>query len=162
VTGQSTAGEGVVPRQGVRRRPAEAEPEPEPEPPPAIEAIALTVRECLAHLRTATIGRLVYTDRALPAIRPVRFVLDDEDVLVRTGLTGEISTMPGEVVAFEADQLDPVGLGWTVVVVGPARPVPGEPVGPGLRVHIEQISGHRLRAIGERRSFPGPVRAHRN
>jgi uncharacterized protein len=127
------------------------------------ELVPLGVRECLAHLRTAPVGRLVYTDHALPAIRPVNFVLDDEDVIVWASLAGEITTVPDEVVAFEADEIDAVTrTGWTVVVVGPARPVldpgrlidastPGGPVlgsapfGRVLRVHIEQISGRRLR-----------------
>ncbi len=41
--------------------------------------------ECVALLRSAPVGRVVYTDQALPAIQPVTFVLDgDEAVVVRT------------------------------------------------------------------------------
>jgi uncharacterized protein len=142
------------------------------------ELVPLGVRECLACLRTAPVGRLVYTDHALPAIRPVNFRLDDEDVIVWASLAGEISTIPDEVVAFEADEIDPVTrTGWTVVVVGPARPVldparlagadwpvggpllGAAPFGRVLRVRIEQISGRRLRIRDDQHDLSGPFSA---
>lgn len=75
---------------------------------------------CLALLATVPIGRLVHTHRALPAITPVTFVLDGEDVAIRpAGPLAE--AVGGAVVAFEADHLDPVtGAGWAVTVVGTA------------------------------------------
>ncbi len=40
--------------------------------------------ECLRLLASAQIGRIVYSDQALPAVQPVDFVVDDEAVVVRT------------------------------------------------------------------------------
>ena len=73
-------------------------------------------------------GRVVFTLAALPAIRPVNHVLDDEEIVIRTRRLAGVSTaleanaelgVPELVVAYEADLLDPVTrLGWSVVVTG--------------------------------------------
>lgn len=75
-------------------------------------------------------GRVVFTDRALPAIRPVNHLVDEGRVIVRTRLTATLSASvrsnadAGVVVAYEADNLDPERrLGWSVVVTGLATTV---------------------------------------
>ena len=83
----------------------------------------LRPEECLRLLGTAAIGRLAYTQAALPAVRPVTFTLDAGDVRIpaRTGST-LVSAVRGAVVAFESDAYDPdARTGWTVTVVGPSR-----------------------------------------
>ncbi|WP_245550929.1 pyridoxamine 5'-phosphate oxidase family protein [Nocardia paucivorans] len=83
--------------------------------------------EALRLLASVPFGRLVFTDDALPAVRPVtHMIADDGAVVVRTRpFPGLYSTMLRErsvVVAYEADEIDPAqGLGWSVVVTGPAR-----------------------------------------
>lgn len=42
----------------------------------------LSRAECEALLSSETIGRVVFTDQALPAVAPVRFTVDDGDLLV--------------------------------------------------------------------------------
>ncbi|ANS32007.1 hypothetical protein R1CP_37005 (plasmid) [Rhodococcus opacus] len=44
----------------------------------------LTTGECLALLRSVPIGRLVYTENALPAVRPVTFAAPDGDIVIPT------------------------------------------------------------------------------
>ena len=44
----------------------------------------LSRAECLALLRDSLVGRVVVTDRALPAAFPVNFALLGEDVVFRT------------------------------------------------------------------------------
>lgn len=63
--------------------------------------------ECLRLLSTTTVGRLIYTSRALPAVEPVRFILDEQSLVFRSTYAEKIE-WPGEspVVAFQADQLD--------------------------------------------------------
>ncbi|MFI7587412.1 pyridoxamine 5'-phosphate oxidase family protein [Spongisporangium articulatum] len=81
----------------------------------------LSRAECLRLLRTTGVGRLVYTDRALPAIIPVNFVITDDHVVValRNG-SRAAQAANGNVVAFEADRIDEeTRTGWSVVVVGP-------------------------------------------
>src|SRR5262245_47213677 len=81
--------------------------------------------ECLALLGSVPLGRVVFTERALPAVQPVNFVLDEECVVIRTAPRSTLATaMPGAVVAFEADHFDGAGAtGWSVTVVGKARTV---------------------------------------
>ncbi|WP_079100138.1 pyridoxamine 5'-phosphate oxidase family protein [Streptomyces sp. WMMB 322] len=81
-------------------------------------------------LTSVTLGRLFFTQQALPAVRPVIHVLDGEDVVVRLSDAAALAavTVPadgtGAVVAFEADAIDPERhLGWSVVVTGYARRV---------------------------------------
>ncbi|MET9557841.1 pyridoxamine 5'-phosphate oxidase family protein [Streptomyces sp. NPDC006645] len=89
---------------------------------------ALDRRDALDLLRSVSLGRLVFTQHALPAIRPLNHLLDGEDVIIRLG-DGSVlaslaapSTPPGTVVAYEADAIDPEShVGWSVVVTGYAR-----------------------------------------
>jgi hypothetical protein len=84
--------------------------------------------ESLRLLASARYGRVVLTPDALPAIRPGKKLLDGGVVLIRTRLISPLSSTPsaapGVVVAYQADDIDPVGrMGWSVVVTGFARPV---------------------------------------
>jgi uncharacterized caspase-like protein len=79
-------------------------------------------------LGSVSLGRIVFTARALPAIRPVNHLVDGDYVIIRTDLsasiTSELRSEPGSVVAYEADAIDPAErLGWSVIVVGVARRV---------------------------------------
>jgi hypothetical protein len=78
--------------------------------------------DCVRLLGTVAVGRLAYTQSALPAVRPVTFTLDGDDVLVpvRAG-SPLLGAVRGAVVAFEADTYDDARTGWTVTVVGPSR-----------------------------------------
>ncbi|WP_199439237.1 pyridoxamine 5'-phosphate oxidase family protein [Umezawaea beigongshangensis] len=77
--------------------------------------------ECLRLLESKRIGRLVYTDRALPAVLPVAFAVHDGAVVVRAPEGGAAAAVRGAVVAFEVDDVDgDLREGWTVTVVGHA------------------------------------------
>jgi hypothetical protein len=78
----------------------------------------LSEGEALALLATASVGRLVYSDRALPFVVPVAFTLDATDIVIRTGRRSDLATHAGNVVAFEADDIASARSGWTVVVTG--------------------------------------------
>lgn len=124
----------------------------------------LSRQECLALLSSATIGRIVFTDHALPAVQPVTFCLDGEDIVIRTGTGSKLAAATRHtVVAFEIDDFDlPARTGWSVTAVGRAHAVsdPGQiarlsrlPLtawAPGERNHFivvraEQVSGRRIR-----------------
>ncbi len=81
--------------------------------------------EALRLLGTVPVGRVVFTHRALPAIRPVNHIVDGQQVIFRTSASAEITTAvdgTGTIVAFEADAIDPARrTGWSVVVIGGAR-----------------------------------------
>lgn len=123
----------------------------------------LSRARCLELLRTVPIGRIVYTHRALPAIRPVNFVVHDDQVVIHSSGAGALtSATRGSVVAFEVDQFadEPKGA-WSVTLIGRAREVTDagtialfselglEPWTPPMRgtfitISIETISGRRI------------------
>ncbi|WP_068923102.1 pyridoxamine 5'-phosphate oxidase family protein [Planobispora rosea] len=126
----------------------------------------LSHEECMTLLATTPIGRIVFTDRALPAVQPVNFVLDGTDVVIRTAAGSKLAAATRRaIVAFEADDFDPQGrTGWSVTVIGHARAVddpleaerlaglPLTPWASGSREHFivitaEQVSGRRITAV---------------
>jgi uncharacterized protein len=116
--------------------------------------------ECLRLLGTVSLGRIGITTGALPLILPVNFRVDDDRILFRTGIGTKLDAATrGAVVAFEADEIDPMyHSGWSVVVTGVARavddpddralyatprwaPVQSERL---VEVSIDEMSGRRL------------------
>ena len=85
----------------------------------------LSRSEALQLLGTVSLGRLVFTHQALPAIRPVNHVVEGESIIVRATAGAAITSVAsqsGIVVAYEADDIDSdTRLGWSVIVVGTAR-----------------------------------------
>jgi Pyridoxamine 5'-phosphate oxidase len=89
----------------------------------------LSREESLGLLGSVSLGRVVFTHLALPAIRPVYHLVDQDQIIVRTHLGAAIAATAGPdagtVVAYEADMIDPGDhLGWGVIVVGRARRLP--------------------------------------
>jgi len=121
---------------------------------------------CVALLATVHIGRVVFTSRAMPAVRPVRFAVRDDAVWFRMPVSdmwpaGVVDT----VVALEVDDLTPdLDDGWFVTVLGRASEVRDRrlvdkvatllPAAPDedryVRVLVESISGRRIRPPGTR------------
>ena len=110
--------------------------------------------ECMRLMGSVSIGRIVYTREALPAVELVNFALVAGDVVIRTDASGKLAAATrGAVVAFEADSVDVAGqTGWSVTVVGQSRAVTDseeirrlEQIGlvtwaPGKRDHFIRIS----------------------
>ncbi|MEV6579734.1 pyridoxamine 5'-phosphate oxidase family protein [Streptomyces sp. NPDC051582] len=132
--------------------------------------------EALRLLATVSLGRIVFTQHALPAVRPVNHLVEAEDVVVRIHDDGALASLvvpadgPGVVVAYEADAIDPVThLGWSVVVTGYAcpvtdaedaarfasllRPWAGRSMARALRIRPDLVTGFRLEA----QTLPEPV-----
>jgi nitroimidazol reductase NimA-like FMN-containing flavoprotein (pyridoxamine 5'-phosphate oxidase superfamily) len=86
----------------------------------------LSREQSLELLGSVSLGRLVFTYRAMPAIRPVNHLLDGGDVIIRSHTGAAVVPAAGAawgvVVAYEADAIDPGShLGWSVVITGTAR-----------------------------------------
>ncbi|UIX34232.1 pyridoxamine 5'-phosphate oxidase family protein [Streptomyces sp. GQFP] len=94
---------------------------------PRVRMVELGRDEALKLLAEAPLGRVVFSHQALPAIRPVNHLVEDSgDIVIRThtraALLGRAAL--SEVVAYEADALDPATrTGWSVVVTGTASQV---------------------------------------
>jgi nitroimidazol reductase NimA-like FMN-containing flavoprotein (pyridoxamine 5'-phosphate oxidase superfamily) len=89
--------------------------------------------EVLQRLASVPFGRVVFTRRALPAIRPVNHVVLDGRIIICShegaAIAGVTGSPAGAVVVYEADDFSAEQrLGWSVVITGRARIVddPGE------------------------------------
>jgi pyridoxamine 5'-phosphate oxidase-like protein len=89
---------------------------------------SMTRGESLRLIGEVPMGRVVFTSRALPAIRPVNHLVEDEQIIIRTKHDTALAraVAPGAaVVAYQADAIDPgEKLGWSVIVVGRASRLP--------------------------------------
>ena len=76
------------------------------------QALELTTAESWQLLASVSLGRIVFTQHAMPAIRPVNHLVDDQAIIVRSHLGAAIvahaAADDGVVVCYEADELDPV------------------------------------------------------
>ncbi|EID81410.1 MULTISPECIES: pyridoxamine 5'-phosphate oxidase family protein [Rhodococcus] len=81
---------------------------------------AFSLADCIRLLRSVSVGRVVFTENALPALRPVTFAaVAGEVVIPADGVWSE--RFDGEFLAFEADGIDlSARNGWSVVVMGRA------------------------------------------
>jgi Pyridoxamine 5'-phosphate oxidase len=107
------------------RRPGHREPPPAAAAAPAIRSIVVRAipASCWAACRWAG---SCFTQRAMPAIRPVNHLVDDQAIIIRSHLGAAIvahaAADDGVVVCCEADDLDPVlHAGWSVIATGLAR-----------------------------------------
>ncbi|MFR9800954.1 pyridoxamine 5'-phosphate oxidase family protein [Pseudonocardia sp. RS010] len=81
--------------------------------------------ECLRLLATADLGRVIYTEGAMPAAHPVTYVLDREEIVFRSaGGPTLVAATRGAVVAFQVDEIDADDhTGWSVLGIGQAYEV---------------------------------------
>jgi uncharacterized protein len=125
---------------------------------------ALSHRECLVLLAEAQVGRAVFTDRAMPAVVPVNFVVQDDAIVMCTAPESRLASAASRgVLAFQVDDIDPsTRTGWSVVVVGVAEIVVNpvekararvslEPWAPGrhevfVRLPLKVVTGRRILA----------------
>lgn len=87
----------------------------------------LSSDECLTLLRLTPIGRIVFTDRALPGVTLVRHTVHGGSVLIATDAASAVARATrGAIVAYEVDHVDLATLtAWSVVVLGRAEHVLG-------------------------------------
>ena len=90
------------------------------------QTLDLTEAESWRLLAGVSLGRIVFTQHALPAIRPVNHLVDNKTIIIRSHLgsatVAHAATEDGAVVCYEADELDPVRhTGWSVIATGLAR-----------------------------------------
>jgi Pyridoxamine 5'-phosphate oxidase len=116
------------------------------------ELAELPKDEALRLLASVPFGRVVFTARALPAVRPVNHLVEGNRIIIRTSLGSALSTDVndvGTVVAYEADEIDPVTRqGWSVVVVGRALPVTDGLLSARYRQALQPwAAGHRDEVI---------------
>lgn len=140
--------------------------------PPSItrprQAIELTESECWRLLASVSIGRVVFTQRAMPAIRPVNHAIDGRIIVIRTHLAAAIAARAsdahgeprGSVVCYEADDLDPARhAGWSVIVTGLARLVTDPAAASRYAAAVEPwIAGDRNQVVSIEPQFVSGLR----
>lgn len=128
-----------------------------------VDLAPLDRAECLRLLRQEVVGRVIFTDAAMPTALPVTYAVNEGEIVFRVRVGGTLAhAVHNAVVAFEADALDPVTLtGWSVVGVGQTYEVtdptrldglshtrlfPWAPTGPAatIAIRLQQLTGSRL------------------
>ena len=127
------------------------------------ELLDLKRTECIRLLAQRLVGRVVFTDGALPAAQPVVYWLDDEEVIFRTRNGSKLAAATRHaVVGFEVDDVNlqtrsgwsVLGIGQAYEVVDPARLVELAAAQPGvwvlghdahtIAIPLQIITGRRL------------------
>ncbi len=133
--------------------------------------------ECMRLLRSAAIGRLALSVRALPVVLPVNFALASDGIVIRTGAGTKLDqACDHAVVAFEVDGFDPITqTGWSVLVQGTASVLSapaelhdadqlglapwGNPHADSfVKVGLDLVTGRRLGGWYWARGLPDPMR----
>jgi hypothetical protein len=103
------------------------------------KASAVTRGEAMSLLAGVALGRIVFTQNAMPAIRPASHLVESGVIIARSHDGSAVVPASGDriigpvpvagagretVVAYQADVIEADSrLGWSVVVTGPATPV---------------------------------------
>lgn len=136
----------------------------------------LSEEQFIQLLRSKTVGRVGLSASSLPFVLPVRYVVDDSRILMRTGQgTRMAAATSNAVVAFEVDEFDDNGRGVERPMVGvrPREVVDDAPVGPVaeavlsswvgpmpakcLSIPMEIVTGQRLHPLAASPSVRGPA-----
>ncbi|MBO2530116.1 MULTISPECIES: helix-turn-helix domain-containing protein [Thermobifida] len=84
-------------------------------------------QECMELIKAGGVGRIAFTmpGEAAPTVLPVNFLVRNETIIFRTSGHGIIAEhASNQYISFEVDRLDGItNEGWSVLVVGLARPV---------------------------------------
>jgi nitroimidazol reductase NimA-like FMN-containing flavoprotein (pyridoxamine 5'-phosphate oxidase superfamily) len=123
-------------------------------------------RECLRLVAAQVIGRVLFTDAAMPAAQPVNLLLVGEEVLFRTASGIKLAAAERHgVLGFEVDHIDlDTATGWSVLGLGRSYEVTDlarlaelttrlpEPWAPGQTAHtiaipLQRLTGRALRAV---------------
>lgn len=83
----------------------------------------LTTAQSMHLLGSVSLGRVVFTMQALPAVWPVSHIVDEGAIIIRSHCGAAVVSaargVTGAVVAYEADSIDPAAhLGWSVIATG--------------------------------------------
>ncbi len=130
----------------------------------------LSREECLLLLGEVPLGRVVFTHRALPAVRPANHLVEADQIIIRASLGAAVSSESnldgGTIVAYEADLIDPVErVGWSIVVVGRADRVTDqaeagryrEALRPWVTTESDDVIAIQADMVSGFRLVPGPV-----
>ena len=124
--------------------------------------VPLTSEACWALLSSTGVGRVAYSDRALPAIASVAFAVEGEHILLLVGEnSAQFPALRDTVIAFQAEQSAHVrGQDWSVSCVGKAvpfvRPAHGTTIATTvLAIDPDRLEGRLVRPLPLSRGLSG-------
>ena len=119
---------------------------PAGDPPPGAPAEVLSGAECAQLLRRQSVGRVGFLNDGWPAILPVNYKLDGDDIVLRTDQGSKFAALRhGAEVSFEVDAIDPLyRSGWSVLVYGVAAEI------------VDAAEVARVEGLGVRAWHTGP------
>ena len=130
----------------------------------------LSRAECLLLLGEVPLGRVVFTHRALPAVRPANHLVEADQIIIMASLGAAVSSESsldgGTIVAYQADLIDTVErVGWSIVVIGRAGRVTDlaevdryrRALRPWVTAESDDIVAIRADMVAGFRLVPGPV-----
>jgi hypothetical protein len=138
-----------------------------PLPATAGDPTSLSREQCWQLVASAAYGRIVYTVGALPAVWPVTFSRDGEELLFDVDAGGTLAEASRDsVLAFHADFVRASdGQGWSVTMTGRSRHVAGTEMAGASEVHPPRvtvalapkvIAGYRAQVAFPRAIAPEP------
>ena len=103
---------------------------------------SLSREQCWQLVASAAYGRIVYTVGALPAVWPVTFSRDGEELLFDVDAGGTLAEASRDsVLAFHADFVCASdGQGWSVTMTGRSRHVAGSEIAGASEVHPRRVT----------------------
>ena len=131
----------------------------------------LSYDDCVAHLKSGSVGRLAWIRADSPVVVPVNYAWDGEAIVMRSDPGAKLDEVTHAEAAFQIDEIDKsTRSGWSVLAVG--RPVQADPDNwsptarpagelgletwvPGSKDHWirlvpRNVSGRRLARAGEK------------
>jgi nitroimidazol reductase NimA-like FMN-containing flavoprotein (pyridoxamine 5'-phosphate oxidase superfamily) len=97
----------------------------------------ITWRECVDLISDMAVGRVVFTERAMPAVLPVTFAVVGDAVVFSTGAGTRLAEQARRgVLCFQVDEVDVLTrTGWSVLVTGVPEIVTDETE----RAHVREL-----------------------
>ena len=117
-----------------------------------LEPAGLGREACLRLLATRRTGRVLFTEAAMPAALPARYVIEGDAVVFRSASTSLLArTAVGRVLGFQVDDLDSESaIGWTVLGLGQAYEIadPGVLAALAGRMQLRPAGDVPMRTLG--------------
>ena len=100
----------------------------------------LSADDCLALLKSRSVGRMVFVDDDGPGVVPVNYGVAGDEIVLRVEEDSSLRRLIQNRIGFEVDQIDSeLSEGWSVLVRGGGREVPLEDVADLLNLMHEDL-----------------------
>ncbi len=100
----------------------------------------LSAEDCLTHLKSRNVGRVVFVDDDGPGAVPVNYGVANDEIVLRVEQSSNLRNLVEKPIGFQVDQTDAEHSdGWSVLVRGSGREVPMDEVADLLKLMHENL-----------------------